>query len=539
MRGNKHWLKRLVMLGISAGTTLTMPWLTALAHAAEEVQFSFLGVSFDISLEELQTVADSGQFTGQWSFVNQFLTPENKRIIKSAITYTPPFKRETIHDVISSPSKPGFVLKQLSQIIQGADFKPSVVAIETALLKANQLPQGLNAVSFVKAYPEPTVSINLDVLIQAASQLKTLVEETQRVTNQIEEKANQIGPSAAPSLATFAQDGPLKWNKQTYPWVDKNRDRYPVTTNLYLPETRAQASLPLVVISYGLGEDRSTFDYLAKHLASHGYAVAIPANKEINMTAINHVFEGYEDPPKATAALNSPKNISFVLDQLEQDPRLSKLVTTRNVAVVGNSYGGFAALAIGGAKFEPGYDPQACDFLHKFTLNISLFLQCGLMKLPQPSYQLGDPRVSAVIAANPFTSKTFSPDSLQQLRVPTMLLAGSADMAVPMVLGATPAYSKIGSANKYLVMFKGGTHFSILPPSDQGVFPVPSTLIGPSQQIGNRYFKALVLAFVKGYIQQNNEALAALSQPGAVSLSQQEMPLIILKGSLGNYDIPH
>jgi predicted dienelactone hydrolase len=531
-----RWPKRLTMLWLFASASLSCAYVHPL-HAAEKVQFKFLGVTFDVSLQELQAVAESGQFTGQWLFINQLLAPEKEKSIQAALTYTPPFKRETIQDILSSPSRPRFILKQISQIVQGVRSQQSVDALEKALLDANQSPQGLNAISFIKAYPGPVLAIDLDVLLQATSQLRALIEETQYMVSLIQVQANQVSPSHVPSLATFADAGSRQWEKRTYPWVDESRNRYAVTTDLYLPNSNPQNLSPLVIISYGLGEDRNTFDYLAKHLASHGFAVAIPANKEINATAIHNVFEGYEDPPQATAALNSPKNISFILDQLEQNPQLSKQVNTKTVAVVGNSYGAFTALAVGGASFDPGYNPQACDFEHEFTLNISLFLQCELMQLPQPSYQLGDRRVTAIVAANPFTSKSFSPASLQQLAIPTMLLSGSADMAVPMILGATPAYSKIGSSNKYFVMLEKGTHFSVLPPADQGVFPVPVTLIGPSQEIGNRYFKALVLTFVKGYLQNDQAALSALSQSGTAGLSQPEMPLLILQGSLDTHAV--
>jgi predicted dienelactone hydrolase len=500
--------------------------------AAQVVKFDFLGISFDISLKELQELSRTGQFAGEWSFVNGFTTPEQRQNIQSALTYTPPFRREAINSIFSSQYTPRFVLEQLSRIVRSESSVKSSTALKQAVLAANSTPGGLNAISFIEAFPAPTISVHLDTLIQLATQLKSVVERTQVVTAQVASQAVQLSQPSAPSLAPFAQPGPHQWISQSFAWRDRTRDNDPVPTNLLLPMGQTAQPLPLVVISHGLGEDQTTFQYLAEHLASHGYAVALPAHIQTDATALTNLLEGYSKPPSPTAAINRVQDISFILDQLEREPSTSKQINTQKVAVVGHSYGGFTALAVGGTVFDPGYNPQACDLQRSSTINISVFLQCSLMKLPQPRYELGDPRVGAIVAADAFTSLVFSPASLQSLRTPTLMLTGSADIVVPMVLEATPTYSQIGARDKYLVMLKGGTHFSVLPPIEGGIVTLPPALIGPSQTIGNRYFKALVLAFANAYINGDLKSRAALNQTGAVSLSDKEMPLAIINGPM-------
>jgi len=47
-----------------------------------------------------------------------------------------------------------------------------------------------------------------------------------------------------------------------------------VPTTVYAPE--APGVYPYVLLSHGLGGDRRHYVYLAHHLASHGYVVAVP-----------------------------------------------------------------------------------------------------------------------------------------------------------------------------------------------------------------------------------------------------------------------
>jgi predicted dienelactone hydrolase len=164
--------------------------------------------------------------------------------------------------------------------------------------------------------------------------------------------------------------------------------------------------------------------------------------------------------------------------------------------------------------------------------SLANLLQCSASKLLQTSYQLGDPRVIGIVAADPFTSKTFSPASLQNVKIPVLQMTGSFDTVVPMVREATPAYSKLGTNIRYLAMLQNGTHFSVLPKMEGGLFQVPPVLLGPPQEIGNRYFKALALAFADSYLKKSPQAQTALNQGAALPLSQPEMPLFIIEGSL-------
>ncbi len=50
---------------------------------------------------------------------------------------------------------------------------------------------------------------------------------------------------------------------------------YELNADIYLPIKLSRAA-PLAIITHGLGSKPADYDYLAEHLASHGYIVAVP-----------------------------------------------------------------------------------------------------------------------------------------------------------------------------------------------------------------------------------------------------------------------
>jgi predicted dienelactone hydrolase len=511
---------------------VALPLFSTATQAADKIQLNLLDISFDVSRQELQDIAQKGYFTGQWAFLNELAKPEGLKQIQTALTYAPPFKPETISNIFSSPYSPSFFLQRISLILRSQPGQQTDDKIKQAILTANAMPGGLTFINFIAAYPDPVIDVDLNRLTTAAVNLKALVEATEATTQQIIQKATAQADKTAPSLVPFSQAGAQQWTEQSFQWVDASRQNRPVPTMLYLPKAITGQPLPLVVISHGLGEDRQTLSYLAQHLASHGYAVVVPEHVGSNATKGQSLFEGYSKPTGPSEAVNRPQDVTFVLNQLSQIPQLKQQIDTQKVIVVGHSLGGYTALALAGATLDIAYLRQACNLGEKAEFSLSIFLQCPAAQLPQSAYQLGDSRVVGIVAADPVTSKVFSPASLQNIKIPTLQLAGSFDTVVPIVREATPAYSKLGTNIRYLAMLQNGTHFSVLPKMEGGLFQVPPVLLGPPQEIGNRYFKALALAFADSYLKKSPQAQAALNQGAALPLSQPEMPLFIVEGSL-------
>lgn len=195
-------------------------------------------------------------------------------------------------------------------------------------------------------------------------------------------------------------------------WRDASRSREPlavepgdapgreIPVRVYLPTSAAAAvgprakagsgaMFPVVVFSHGMGGSRDGYEYIGRHLASHGYLVIHPqhpgSDKDAILKAGKDKITGKatkdettpdakqtRPPAKRRSAgmlaeitdqntsdpanlENRPKDISFVLDQVSKHARLSKLADMTRVAVAGHSFGSYTTMAICGMVVDlPG-----------------------------------------------------------------------------------------------------------------------------------------------------------------------------------------
>jgi predicted dienelactone hydrolase len=188
----------------------------------------------------------------------------------------------------------------------------------------------------------------------------------------------------------------------------------------------ARGSFPLVVFSHGSGGVRFQSWFLMQALASHGFVVAAPDHA--GNTAVDAIA-GTSDP-LAVAAANRPRDVSFVIDQMlaqDRDPAdpLHGRIDERVIAVAGHSFGGFTALATAGGFLD--YPP--------------------------------DPRVDAIVPIAPATFG-FTDEQLASIDVPTLLMGGTSDTAVPIEPGIVRAWDLISGRPEYRVDLQAAGHNS-------------------------------------------------------------------------------
>jgi predicted dienelactone hydrolase len=182
-----------------------------------------------------------------------------------------------------------------------------------------------------------------------------------------------------------------------------------------------------VVFSHGNGGVRFQSWFLMQALASHGFVVAAPDHA--GNTALDAIA-GTSDPI-GVAAGNRPRDVSFVIDQitnkLDRDPAdaLHRRIDERRIAVAGHSFGGFTALATAGGFVD--YQP--------------------------------DPRVDAIVPIAPATFG-FTDEQLAAIDVPTLLMGGTSDTAVPIEPGIVRAWDLISGRPEYRVDLLAAGHNS-------------------------------------------------------------------------------
>jgi len=230
---------------------------------------------------------------------------------------------------------------------------------------------------------------------------------------------------------------------------------------------------PLVVFSHGYALSPILYSTLLEHYASQGYIVLAP---EHNETFDDQSLTGFWK-----ALIDRPVDIHRTIDYAELLTKagapLAGLIDMDNIAVVGHSYGGYTALAAGGARFDfAAYKTRCAALTADDPLNFfcgpvvpkesDMATRAGLPAAPSglwPSF--GDPRVKAVISmagdAYPFDQR-----GLAELKVPIMVMGGTIDEGTPYTWGAKLAYDHAASKNKTLITFPGAGHSLFVDPCE-------------------------------------------------------------------------
>ncbi|HND34061.1 MAG TPA: alpha/beta fold hydrolase, partial [Myxococcota bacterium] len=117
---------------------------------------------------------------------------------------------------------------------------------------------------------------------------------------------------------------------------------------------------PVLVFSHGDTAMRWQSYFLTEYLASHGWVVAAPDHR------YNTVFDNDEDLKEELAA-RRPLDLADTYDDLlarnadPEDPLVGCIDPAAGYHVAGHSFGGYTALAIGGAVIDVAASRAECD----------------------------------------------------------------------------------------------------------------------------------------------------------------------------------
>lgn len=508
-------------------------------QAAQTVVVSRDNFRQSITVEELKAIAQQGIVPTDLRDYAQTLTLLQKAKIRGALQTQLNIGTAELEELLATEIGTRFVTL-LASVTSQTDAQDQA-AVTQALLAATQAPEGLSIINFVEAYNQPSLDIDLEKSFQVLKSFNAAFWQTQVFMAEIAPQLPQDIPAIQLSFDP-SQIGQQEVQNTDYEFYDQQRDRlipvtlyYSTTTNY---STTTTANKPLIVFSHGLGSIRSELQYLAQHLASHGYVVAALEHPGSNF---NHIKEALwqwfaEDKPPVQPEefLHRPLDISFLLDKLatvsQSGDFLPGKLTTDNVLVVGYSLGGSTALTLAGAELQIDYLREFCP---RITMAFSLGenAQCFARDLPEDRYQLTDERIKAAIALSPTTSLLFGEKGLANITIPTLIAASSADKTTPALTEQVVAFDRI-SQPKWLTAFVSGTHLSVKDPStttDQ--IANPDTLYSGGEVVGDEavevrdYVKAIVLAMAAQLTEEAAEYEVFLTPEYANFASTERIPI--------------
>ncbi len=513
---SRYLFAALITPGIMLGT---MP-----AWSAERIKFFYPPFGeFTISVTDLEIFAREGRITPDFAFYTQQVTPGQLEVLRELLRRQFLISPVTVSQVAYSPTG-DVLLNRLGNVIRTEVNQNGERALRAAFILAAAEPDGLNVVDLLRKFPSRDIRLDLPASLKVARSASDIFQRRDQILAAIKE-ATPIPPPPEDlsAVVNLQAPGSLKYRREFLRVINPQRSQ-PVPVDLYIP-VGAQLPVPLVVISHGIASDRTTFAYLARHLASHGLAVAVLEHPDTSSEAFRRFLGGLQGSPNASDIVDRPLDITYLLNTLQErsqaDPAWRNQINLQAVGVIGQSFGGYTALAVAGAPIDSRQlDRDLRDRCNTQTLdfNLSMLLQCRGTELSVQTYDLRDDRVKAVIAINPVGSVLFGKQGLERIRIPTMIIAGTDDYFAPPVPEQLYPFSWLKTSDRYLLIMDQGTHFSFLGDDEPGVFSVPDGLIGPNPALARPPLQALSVVFFRKYLFNQREYRTYLTSPYVVHL---------------------
>jgi predicted dienelactone hydrolase len=512
--------------------------------AAERIFLTYSIFGRSVSLNALERFVKDGTLTGEMVSYARFLKPNQLKQLREGLQQRIKFSHVSVSKFLYAPTGE-LLLRRVSQVIRAKIPPSSFFALRAALIRAAQDPDGITPLSVMRYYPDREIIVDLNSALGVARQVEELFSKTTQISQTIltdaQKKAALLPPALQPQLQQWENPGTIPWQKITLPLRDGTSQRLQLTrrarefpVDYYLPEVSAPA--PVVVISHGLNSDRQSYAYLAEHLASYGFAVAVPEHPGSNRQQIQALLEGRaRDVAVPTEFVDRPLDVRYLLDELQNrtqiDPKFQGKANPAQAAIIGQSFGGYTSLVSAGAQISPGLLRQKCGRSLPTTLNASLLLQCQALQLPILPRDLSDKRIQGAIAINPITSAIFAEKGLAQLQVPTMIVAGNLDIVAPAMAEQFQPFTWLKTEQRYMTLIANSDHFSTIMPAKDDPLPLPRGLepegMSPDLTQARSYLKVISMAFMQRYLSKISTDDQAIE--GLTLLSRGRMPLGVVR----------
>ena len=520
-------------IGIVIAFSNTFSNLTP-AYSAEQIRFSYpLVGEFTIYVSDLEQFVKEGKLSRRLELYLGQLSPQQQAQFREAISTRYKISHVAISQFTYTPLGE-ILVRRLGRILQITPELNGFSALRSTFILSAQSDEGLTVLNLLKRYPVPIIYLDLPRGLQAYTEVSQLVFKKEQAIAAIQKQAIaetnlNLNKTAVTTKNDLRVAGNVKWEKKQITYLQSDR-KVNIIADVYMPQSLA-APAPLIVISHGLGSNPDTLLYLSQHLASHGFAVAALEHPKTASRDFNAFLAGVTTGPQSDEAIQRPNDVKYLLDALEQkvktDPQWRDRINTQQVGLIGHSLGGYTVLALGGAQLNFNQINRECSTPEPdvSSFNVSKVFQCRFSTLKVNKTDLSDRRVKAVLAINPLGgSALFGKEGLQNIKIPTAIFASGEDYFTPAVPEQFFPFVWLTTANKYLVSFPRGTHFSFLERSEKGVVVIPENAFGVKPEFTHPYAKALSLAFFQTYLNNRAEFSTYLNDAYVQAIAPTEFP---------------
>jgi predicted dienelactone hydrolase len=266
------------------------------------------------------------------------------------------------------------------------------------------------------------------------------------------------------------------------------------------------ASFPLILLSNGTGGTAESLEWLGATLAPHGYIAA----------AVDHPGNNAMAPLKAAGFLlwwERSADLTDVLDALLLDPTIGSRIDKGRIGAIGFSLGGYTVIELAGArtdrqlfidfcnskradatcappemsKSNSDHAPRDADLSEEDRASIA---RSGV------SYR--DPRVKAVFAMAPALGEAFTKSGFIDVTIPVAIVAGDADVTVPIATNAI-RYASLMPSAKLTILSGGVSHYTFtqtcLPGTAHTLPEVCTDHTGIDRDETHRHVASMAIAF--------------------------------------------
>jgi predicted dienelactone hydrolase len=448
-------------------------------RAAERVYVEYGLLSRYVSVNSLAAFAEQGVVEDDLAFYINLMSPENQENFRTALTATREVDLVPFSQFFNTPMGEQALYFIGSWVKTGGQLNGQK-ALRAAMIKSAADDGQVSLLEYIQNYP--TSSLRFDAA-QAAHYTRQVIQEADQTVAFVEATVEQSAANAAAmpidvaALPDLSRPGSHGTRQIELTLRDPSRQSqilanephtFPVT--LILPSDLAaiEGAVPVVVISHGLGDSRTSFLDIGTHIASYGFAAVLPEHVGSNHTQREAMKRGLSDETfLAQEFLDRPLDVSFLLYELTRTnaSNYQNKLDLDRVTAVGHSFGGYTVLALAGARLDFDRLAERCNPEANVVVDLAMLLNCRALELlaePTTAERLSeqgvrDDRIKLVMAFAP-VSNAFAPDSLGQIDIPVMMYGGAFDLAAPLLPQQAIPFSWLQTPEKYLYVAENTSH---------------------------------------------------------------------------------